>query len=421
MIVRSILRLQANSENPLEFVDSQRNWRASKPKLEIQLLPMRTILHVDMDAFFASIEQRDFPELRGRSVIVGGAHKRGVVSTASYEARAFGVHSALPMSQARRRCPHAVVRPVRMAKYQQVSLRLMEILGNFSPVVEPLSLDEAFLDMTGTRNLFGTPHETAKRIISAIQEKMQLPCSVGIASNKFLAKLASDLDKPDGLTWIPFGHEREFIAPLSIRKLWGVGPKTAQRIEKLGMYSIGAIADADPFLLSAELGELGRHIHALARGVDPRPVVKQRKRKSLGSERTFEQDLVGRDEMERHILVLCNKVAKDLRGKSIKARSIRVKIRYSESFQLVTRDGGLKVASDDSRALFSAAKGLLEKFDLESKVRLVGIIGFDLVEDEQWEQRDLFAQAGVDRNSKLEKAMDAINKRFGEVAFRGSK
>ncbi len=380
---------------------------------------MRVILHVDMDAFFAAIEQRDDPGLRGKPVIVGGSRTRGVVSTASYEARPFGVHSALPMAQAVRRCPQAIVLPVRMACYAAVSRQIMAVMEEFSPLVEPLSLDEAFLDMTGAERLFGPPKAMAQAIKARIFEATELTASVGIARNKFLAKLASDLDKPDGITLVPFGQERAFIAPLPVGKLWGVGPKAAARLEALGLTSIGAVAEADPAWLRLELGSLGDHIHALSRAEDLREVVVGRERKSVGSERTLDEDISGREAVEQHLRRACERIARELRRKEIRACGVRVKLRYSQGFQLATRDAHLPQACDDSATLFATARALLDRLELDAPIRLVGAAATDLTEPGQPVQVDLFAGARASKHGTLERTLDAIRDRFGDKIQRG--
>ncbi|HSA21595.1 MAG TPA: DNA polymerase IV [Myxococcota bacterium] len=373
----------------------------------------RVILHVDMDAFFAAIEQRDRPELRGQPVIVGGSRTRGVVSTCSYEARRYGVHSAMPMSRAVRHCPRAVVLPVRMEAYCEASAQLMEVLDAFSPRVEPLSLDEAFLDMTGAEGLFGPPEQMARAIQARIRERTRLGASVGIASNKFLAKLASDLEKPNGCTWVPFGREREFIAPLPVRRLWGVGPRAAELLAGLGLATIGDVAACEPGRLRRELGAFGEHIHALSQGLDDRPVVSAHDRKSVGSERTLERDIRGRGPVEKHLRAACERVARDLRAAELLARAVRVKLKYA-TFQLATRDGPLPAPADDSAALYEGARGLLERLDLEAPIRLVGAAAFDLLPRGQPVQGDLFLQPVRQKHHRLESTLDAIREKFGD-------
>jgi DNA polymerase-4 len=378
----------------------------------------RIILHVDMDAFFAAVEQRDRPELRGRPVIVGGSSTRGVVSTCSYEARAFGVHSAMPMVRAVRLCPQAAVLPVRMEAYQRESEILMSVLDGFSPRVEPLSLDEAFLDMTGAESLFGPPDRMARALQAAILEATRLTASVGIAANKFLAKLASDLEKPDGCTWVPFGGEREFIAPLPVRRLWGVGPRAGERLEALGLRLIGDVAACDPATLRRELGALGEHLHALSQARDDRPVVSERGRQSVGSERTLERDIRGREPVIRQLREACDLVARELRAHGLKARAVRVKVKYA-TFQLATRDGPLACPADDAAALLEGALGLLPRLDLEAPIRLVGAAAYDLVEPGQPLQGDLFLQPVRRKHHALESALDRVRARFGDKIRRG--
>jgi DNA polymerase-4 len=381
---------------------------------------MRVIFHVDMDAFYASVEQRDRPELRGKPVIVGGGEKRGVVAAASYEVREYGVHSAMPMVRAMRRCPEAVVIRPRMSHYLAASKDLMSVLDNYSPLVEPLSLDEAFLDMTGTEALFGSPIETADAIKRDIFDVTDgLTCSVGIASNKFLAKIASDLDKPDGVTYIRHGTERETLDPMSIRKIWGVGKKTGNTLESRGLHKISDIVEVDFASLAEVIGERrARRLKQLARGEDDRPVVADRERKSVGAEITLTDDIQGREQIERALRSQCERVARALRRKEIRAESARVKLRYSETFQLRTRQGSLPTACDDSRTLFETCCRLLDNLELDQPIRLVGAAAFDLVGEDDSVQLALFDKARKE-HTKLEKTMDAIRDKFGDKIKRG--
>jgi DNA polymerase-4 len=382
---------------------------------------MRWIFHIDMDAFYASIEQRDNPELRGRPVIVGGTRRRGVVAAASYEVREFGVHSAMPMTQALRRCPDAVVLPPRIDDYARESARVMEVFDRYSPQVEPLSLDEAFLDMTGTEKLFGPPVPTAQQIKDDIAAATDgLTSSVGIAPNKFLAKLASDLDKPDGITIIHHGDEASFIAPLPIRKIWGVGKKTAARMEELGFVTIADVAATDERQLVRLFGKsFGPHLHALARGIDGREVAGGGgKRKSVGSETTLSYDIAGRGAVERVLRKRCETVARHLRRKELRAGAIRVKVRYTETFSLQTRQASLPAPADDSRTLFDAARKLLDGLELDEPIRLVGAAAYDLMKSDDVQQLSLFGQSS-EESSRLEHTMDAIRARFGDKIQRG--
>ena len=379
----------------------------------------RTIFHVDMDAFYASVEQRDHPELRGRPVIVGGANRRGVVSTASYEARPFGVHSAMPMAEAIRRCPQAIVMPVRMPVYVSVSRQIMDVLHQFSPLVEPLSLDEAFLDMTGTEGLHGEVRVAARTIKARIFDVTSLSCSVGVGDNKFLAKLASDLEKPDAITIVPAAQGRRFIAPLPLGRLWGVGPRTAERLRTLGLSTIGEVAEVDTRMLVRLLGEShALHLQALARAQDDRAVVPDREAKSIGSEETLDQDIRGKQEVSAVLRRHCDRVARRLRAGGLTARSVRVKVRYSQGFRLVSREAQLPTACDDSRTLRETAFGLLGKLELNRSIRLVGVAATQLDDATAPVQGDLFAGGTTEKTSRLEHTLDSIRERFGDVIRR---
>lgn len=381
---------------------------------------MQWVFHVDMDAFYASIEQRDDPSLRGKPVIVGGTRRRGVVAAASYEVREFGVYSAMPMVQALRRCPHAVVISPRMARYAEASRALMDVLADFSPLVEPLSLDEAFLDMTGTSELFGPPREAAQRIKDEIVAATNgLTSSVGIAPNKFLAKLASDLDKPDGITLIPHGEEASTIAPLPIRKIWGVGQKTEATMAKHGFVTIGDVAATGEHELVRLFGKsFGGHLHRLSRGVDERRVTSDRKRQSIGSESTLSYDIQGRRAVERELRDRCATVAQHLREKNVRARGIRVKVRYTETFSLQSRQTALPEPADDSITLWQAACELLDTLELDAPIRLVGAAAFDLTQPDEPSQLSLFA-APSQKSSRLEHTLDEIRAKFGDKIQRG--
>ncbi len=375
------------------------------------------IFHMDMDAFFASIEQRDHPEYRGKPVIVGGRSKRGVVATCSYEARVFGVHSAQPMAVALRKCPDAIIASPRMSVYSEVSRQIMAIMTDFSPSIEPLSVDEAFMDMTG---LLEPTVETALEIQRRVFEETQLTCSIGIGPNKFLAKFATDLQKPNGITLVPLGGEAEFIAGFPVRKLWGVGPKTESRLTAIGLELIGDIAAADLAWLRIELGRgLADHLHDLSKGIDARVIKPDRTRRSIGSENTFEVDLRSRAEVEKHLIPHADDVAQTLRKKKLRAGGVRVKIRYTEGFILQSRQTTLEHPSDDARVLLASAYALLDGLELTRAIRLVGMSTYDLVEDDQPEQLGLFQPQA---RPSIGKAVDEIANRFGPNAIkRGSK
>ena len=374
---------------------------------------------MDMDAFYASVEQRDHPELRGKPLIVGGPLKRGVVSTASYEARKFGVHSAMPMAEAVRRCPQAIVVPVRMPRYVDVSRQIMGVLHRYSPLVEPLSLDEAFLDMTGTEALHGLALRAARSLKADVLSETGLTCSVGIAKNKFLAKLASDLEKPDAVTEVPWGNEAAFIAPMSTRRLWGVGPRTASRLEALGLACIGDVASADMGRLRDALGEgLAEHLRALACAEDDRAVVPDRDAKSIGSEETLAEDVRGKQQIAPLVRAHCDRVAERLRAQGLRTGVVRVKVRYAKTFRLATRELSLTEPSDDSRTLRNAALRLLDRFALREPIRLVGVAAADLRTASGPVQGDLFEHREVERHSRLDHTLDSIRERFGDVIRR---
>ncbi|MCZ0934333.1 MAG: DNA polymerase IV [Gemmatimonadetes bacterium] len=387
----------------------------------------RTILHVDMDAFYAAVEVREDPSLRGKPVIIGSAPRkgrgRGVVSTANYEARRYGIHSAMPISQAWRRCPDGVyVRP-RIAFYAEISGRIFDIFRSFTDQVETLSLDEAFLDVTASRRLFGTGPEIATRIRQRIAEEERLTASVGVASNKYVAKVASDLRKPDALVVVPPGTEREFLAPLSVSRLWGAGPKVQARLARLGFKTIGDVARNKPDFLEASLGrKLGRRLHELANGLDVRRVDPRPGRKSLGKEVTFPQDVEDRARVERTLLALCEGVGRSLRKKGIAGRTVQLKLRW-DGFETHTRQRTLERPADMTEAIWPVARELFREADDPRRlVRLIGVSlsGFDHGEGEQLgllDDEDPAAGDGAARR-ELAKTMDAVADRFGRDALK---
>ncbi|MYA34351.1 MAG: DNA polymerase IV [Gemmatimonadales bacterium] len=387
----------------------------------------RTILHVDMDAFYAAVEVREDPSLRGKPVIIGSAPRkgrgRGVVSTANYEARRYGIHSAMPISQAWRRCPDGVyVRP-RIAFYAQISGRIFDIFRSFTDQVETLSLDEAFLDVTASRRLFGTGPEIATRIRRRIAEEERLTASVGVAPNKYVAKVASDLKKPDALVVVPPGTEREFLAPLSVSRLWGAGPKVQARLARLGFRRIGDVARNKPEFLEASLGrKLGRRLHELANGLDVRRVDPRPGRKSLGKEVTFPQDVEDRARVERTLLALCEGVGRSLRRKGIAGRTVQLKLRW-DGFETHTRQRTLERPADVTEAIWPVARELFREADDPRRlVRLIGVSlsGFDHPEGEQLGLLgdDDPATSGGESRRELAKTMDAVADRFGHDALK---
>lgn len=313
----------------------------------------RAIAHVDLDAFFASVEQLDHPELRGRPVLVGGRGRRAVVAAASYEARRFGCHSAQPMSQALQRCPDAVVCPPQGPRYAELSQIFFETLSRFSPLVESLSIDEGFVDLSGTDRLLGDIQEQPQSIMQAVFQATQLHCSVGLASNKFLAKMASEVNKPNGFCIIEPGKARAFLDPLPVSRLWGVGKKTQQQLHKLGLYRIGDIAALSQAELADQLGSLGLHLHALSQGQDHRAVQVSSERKQIGIERTFEQDLREAQEVQQKLLRYASELADRLVHKGLRASRVQLKLR-SPDFRTITRQQTLPLPSFDAGTLYRA-------------------------------------------------------------------
>ncbi len=373
----------------------------------------RMIVHADMDAFYAAIEQLDDPKLRGRPLLVGSDSRRGVVLTASYEARPSGAGSAMPMQRARRLCPEALVVPPRFERYQQVSELVMDALANFSPLVEPLSLDEAFLDMTGTTRLFGDAAAIGRRIKATVLEATNgLTVSVGVSSTRFVAKVASGFKKPDGLTIVPPDEMRAWLAPLAVSNLWGAGPKTTERLRSLGFETIGQLAGSDPATLERSLGELGRRFFALASGVDAREVVGSRRASSVGSERTLNVDVTAHDEIAAYLRLSADAIAQRLRRSKRRARGVRIKLKRTD-FRVLTRQGVLSEPTDVAAVLFGRAKALLDEVREPGPFRLVGLAAYDLdAPAAAASQPDLVPAAGG-RARRLETAVDALVDRFG--------
>jgi len=375
--------------------------------------PARQILHVDMDAFFASVEQRDDPSLRGRPVLVGGPSKRAVVCAASYEARPFGARSAMPMAEALRRCPHAVVVPVRHARYAEVSAQVFEVFRRFTPLVEGLSLDEAFLDVTASRALFGDGPAIAAQIKAAIRRDLDLTASAGVAPTKFAAKIASDLGKPDGLLVVP-ADVAGFLAPLPLERMWGVGPRAAERLHAAGLATIGDLARAPAPRLHELLGAAwGEHVRVLAQGIDDRDVVPGRAAESVGAEETFERDILGREAIDLHLLDLSSRVARRLLRSGLIGRSVTVKLKYAD-FTLRTRQMRLPVAIGDTDSIHATARALLDRFDLSRPVRLVGVAVGALTPEGAGAAPNLglFPEPG-ERRRRLEAVVAEVEDRFG--------
>ena len=379
----------------------------------------RVILHVDMDAFYASVEQRDRPELRGRPVVVGADPRgRGVVSAASYEARRFGIHSAMPIGRAYRLCPTAAFLPVDMDKYARDSERIMAILADFSPLVEPLSLDEAFLDVTGSHSLHGSGVEIARRIKARIRAEVGLTASAGVAPNKFVAKIASDLEKPDGLVEVGRDQEAAFLRDLPLRRLWGVGPAAERELAALGARTIGDLVRLGRGRLEARLGASGAHLFELAQGIDERPVVPWHDPKSIGAEETFDRDTRDVGRLRATLLAQADRVATELRAAGLRGRTVTLKLRFSD-FHTLTRRGTGETPTADGGEIFRRVWAAFSKVPRPQAVRLIGlsVSGFASAADPQ--QLPLLGQP--DRTERLGRVTDEVRSRFGPQALvRGS-
>ena len=375
---------------------------------------IRAIAHVDMDAFYASVEQRDRPELRGLPVIVGADPKgRGVVSACSYEARVFGVHSAMPISKAYRLCPHGVYLPVDMDKYARVSSEIMVILADFSPLVEPVSVDEAFVDLTGTETLWGPPPEAVRRIKARIRSETWLTASAGLAANKFIAKVASELEKPDGLVVVPPGREPEFLAPLPIERLWGVGKATAKELQALGIATIGQLQRVTPRALAARLGPHGPDLLELAFGRDARPVEPFSLPKSMGAETTFGRDCRDVARIEETLRAQSERVARELRAEGLAACRVTLKLRWAD-FRTLTRSH-TGDPTQDGLEIYRRAATLLARERLIQPVRLIGVSA-STFRPQASGQLPLLDPAAV-RRERVARAVDRITGRFGRSAI----
>jgi DNA polymerase IV len=377
----------------------------------------RIIIHADMDAFYAAVEQLDNPALRNRPVIVGHDSDRGVVLTASYEARVDGVGSAMPMARARRQCPEAIIVAPRFTRYQEISATIMRVFAQFSPRVEALSLDEAFLDVTGMESLFGAPYALAlelKREISRVTGG--LTASVGISATKFVAKLASGYRKPDGLTMVAPEQVREWLAPQPVSRLWGVGPKSEGRLRALGISRVGDLATFHPERLEAAMGRAGRQLWALSQGMDPRSVRSDRRTRSIGSERTFARDIRSRPQLGLELRQAADNVARRLRRKGYVAAGVRIKLKTHE-FRIVTRQCQLSAPTDLGAHLHEAALKLLAAIDERGPFRLAGLSAYGLIEASAHPQRAL-GFASDAKMQRLETALDRLRERFGADSIR---
>jgi len=373
---------------------------------------MRAIIHVDMDAFYASVEQRDNPSLRGKPIIVGGHAQRGVVVAASYEVRPFGVRSAMPMARALKAAPHAIVVKPRFSAYAEASEHVFAIFERYTPLIEPLSLDEAFLDVTASVGLFGSPADIARRIRKEIADELSLPASAGIAPVKFVAKIASDLAKPNGQREVRPEETVAFLAALPVSRLWGVGPKTEEALKVAGLRTIGDVAAREVDWLEERLGSSGRHLWELSQGIDSREVVPDRAAKSVGAEDTFEEDLTGVDALRPHVHSQALRVGRRLRRAGVKGRVVQLKLKFAD-FTLITRRTTLREATDDGQTLYRTALELLERSHEGKPIRLTGV---SVQLDEVPPQLGLFP-AAPPRTAKLNAALDRITERFGSKAI----
>lgn len=371
-------------------------------------------MHLDMDAFYASIEQVDHPELQGRPVIVGGA-ARGVVSTASYAARKYGVHSAMPIFQARRLCPQGIYLPVRMARYKQVSRQIMAILQEFSPLVEPVSIDEAYLDISGTTGLYGPPRQLAQKVKRAIREQTQLTCSIGIAPNKLLAKIVSDLNKPDGLTILEESQVTAFLHDLPVQKIPGIGAKTAGMLEQLGIGRAGQILRYPEAFWCKRLGRSGAKLYEKARGIDASPVAVRCEPKSYSAEDTFEQDTDDAELIGKWLLSQTESVGRDLRRGGYRGRTVTLKVKFAD-FKVVTRSRTLTEPTHCTQTLFENILQLFHDLHINAKVRLVGVGVGNLTRGAR--QTRLFGDSRAARQEQIDAALDRIAGKFGDKVLK---
>jgi len=386
--------------------------------MEKQVKP-KSIIHLDMDAFYPAVEVLDNPGLKGKPVIVGGLSGRGVVSSASYEARKFGVHSAQPMATAMRLCRHGIFLPVRMSRYVELSGQVFEIFHRFTPLVEPLSIDEAFLDVIGSIRLFGSPVEIAKKIKQTVRDETGLTVSAGVAPSKFVAKIASDINKPDGLTVVFPERVREFLDPLPIGKMWGVGKVTQEALARLGIHTFRDLSRISVEVLERKFGKYGPKMHELSMGIDEREVITHQAAKSVGNEETFDVDIRAVDAAKRELLALAGKVARRLRHEGVTGKTITLKVKYGD-FVLITRSETMNKFTNDGAVIYQTACELLQKTETGKKpVRLLGISVSQLSTRGGEEQLSLFGSSeSVRKRKSLNTTLDSLQDRFGEDMVR---
>lgn len=382
----------------------------------------RFILHVDMDAFYASVEVREQPGLVGRPVIVGGSPRgRGVVSAANYEARRFGIHSAMPTARAMRLCPEAVCLPGRMSLYASVSRQIRDIFNRYSPLVEPLSLDEAFLDVTDSQRLFGSAAEIANAIKQAIRNELSLVASVGIAPNKFIAKIASDLDKPDGFVEVMPEEVQAFLDPLPVSRIWGVGKATGKELDRLGISTIAQLRQQSEAVLQDRFGKFGNQLWRLANGMDDRPVISDSEAKSISNETTFDSDISNRDTLRAWLMELTEQVCWRLRQHDLFGRTVQIKLRFAD-FSTITRSHTLPEATQQTKQVWQAVMALFDKAMQSESRRLrlvgVGVSGLSETAQRPQVQTDMFEQPKDTRQTQLDEVADAIKSRFGSSGIR---
>ncbi len=380
------------------------------------------ILHIDMDAYYASVEQLDNPGIAGKCVIVGGLSGRSVVSAASYEARKFGIHSAMPMYQARQKCPHGIFIRPRMDRYKALSQKIMSLLESFSPCVEPVSIDEAYVDIAGCERLHGEPREIAVSIKQKIKETVNLTCSVGIGANKFIAKIASDMNKPDGLTIILPDQTPQFIENLPIQKVPGVGETRRRQLEDMGIKTLGDVRKYPEKMILKKLGKFGQRLLELSAGIDDSPVTPGSRHKSVSTEETLPQDIDDKKLLSNYLLVQAESVARELRKKDLRAKTITLKIKHAD-FKQVTRSVTLPAPTQSSETVYMTASKLLRAYKIITKVRLIGVGASGLVSASVPVQMDIFENTEKRSHNweKVGRAVDTITQKFGkDVIKRGT-